>query len=134
MQHSGTNITGMCRLMPAAAARKNRDLTAPVSGRQIGPDDNILTPQQSLTGAQIDQALQHLAHDGAGIVDELLHFRPSPFDLRCRRPEILPADRAAPIRADARKCLIRQTLRRRRCAESVDDPRLSVKSTLSSGT
>ncbi len=77
MQHASADITGMGRLMPAAAARKNRNPSPRIAGRQIGPKHDVLAFQKGLAGGQIHQALQHLAHDGTRIVDELLHFHSS---------------------------------------------------------
>jgi hypothetical protein len=76
MQHSSADVTRMRRLMPAAAAGKNRDLSACIVGRQASPNHNVLVFQERLAWSQVYQTFEHFAYDSAGIVDELLHFWP----------------------------------------------------------
>jgi hypothetical protein len=77
-QQAGADIARMGRLMPGAAARKQRHVTVRRDG-ETGSDDNVLVGQQGKAGMEVTDALEHLAHDMARIVDELLHGESSLF-------------------------------------------------------
>ena len=84
MQHAGTDIARMRRLVSAATAGNEGNL-AGLGRAQVGAQHDRLAVEEGLAGVQRDMALEHFAHHGARIVDQLLHkakFRSS----RSRRP------------------------------------------------